>query len=544
MNNPAQQEVFANLYMVRHGESTCNTVNRIAGCLDAPLTLLGRAQATKAAKSECDVRFDIVYASPLSRAYQTAQIIADAHDVEKTSIRSDTRLIERDFGSYTLENKSILQRRHGVVEYERAMNADSETMRDGETFGQFQARVQEFFDQELVPWLREGKTVLVVSHKYVIEYICRLILDGPGEEGYDLRLPNSQILRGDKIRHFIKDESKWRNMFYDWLVVKHATIFVLAILVGLLVNLSGVRTEASPWIMLALLVVATAITMCRIEVESIVTYTKSPEIVRNVFLRYLAVPTVGAIAVAAFDGATRDFAYNATMIVAAPAAISVLTVSRCLGGLVMPSLAYVGWSSLATIVPISILLSLGQQEQVAQHVLLVSVVSLGSVLIPYLLIRFLRQHDPIRIAKYGERNAHVAVVLLAAFIFLATLRIDLATGWRDGLVSLGIVVLLRVFAGIVARKQGVNALDAYVSMSYPNTFIVIVIAGIVANIEVQQIATWLLLPLFACSVVDGLYARWLVLDPADRRLKSLLGIGEPRDTENGSNRPERWLRAG
>ena len=67
------------LYLVRHGESEANAAHRYAGQSDSPLTERGRAQARAVAASLRGVRFDRVVSSDLSRARDTAEIIAREH---------------------------------------------------------------------------------------------------------------------------------------------------------------------------------------------------------------------------------------------------------------------------------------------------------------------------------------------------------------------------------------------------------------------------------------------------------------------------------
>jgi broad specificity phosphatase PhoE len=520
------RDIFASLYMVRHGESTCNTVNRIAGCLDAPLTFLGRSQAIEASRAHHNARFDRVYVSPLSRAYHTAEIIAGAHGKEGCVLAVEERLVERDFGDYTLENKSLLQRKHGVTEYERAMNNNSPTMGGGESFQVFHSRVLQFFEQELLPALARGEQVLVVSHKYVIELICRMILKKPPELAYDLRLPNSQIIRGDRIESYIKNESKWKNIFYDWMVVNHPLIFCLAVVGGLFANYAGLKVNVPEALLLSMLLIATSVTMCRIELESAASYLKDAVTIRQALLRYVLIPIAAIGSISLFNGQNEESLRIGAMILAAPAAISALTVSRCLGGLVMPSLAFVTWSSVLAVVPTALLFAVFPGGDVVGSIATTAVVSIGSILFPFLAVRAFRYRLPIRTAKFGERYAHTAVIVLALFIFLSSLRLELADAWKYGITATAAVVALRLLAALIARNVGINALDAYASMSYPNVFVVIIIAGLIGNNEVQQVATWLLFPLFALSVFDGWYARWLALSVADRRLLQVLGVAK------------------
>lgn len=68
------------IYIVRHGESEGNRADLFLGHTDLPLTEKGRVQAALAGgyAKEKRLSFDKVYASPLCRAYETAEIIGRA----------------------------------------------------------------------------------------------------------------------------------------------------------------------------------------------------------------------------------------------------------------------------------------------------------------------------------------------------------------------------------------------------------------------------------------------------------------------------------
>ncbi len=113
-----------NLFLLRHGESTCNEVNRFAGTVDAPLTALGEAQAARAASQWRGKPPEIVYVSPLLRARRTAELLYAGVDTETEAtpfFRVDERLRERHFGDFTLRNKAFIQRDVGLRSYERAL---------------------------------------------------------------------------------------------------------------------------------------------------------------------------------------------------------------------------------------------------------------------------------------------------------------------------------------------------------------------------------------------------------------------------------------
>ena len=66
------------IYMIRHGESLGNLHKQFLGHTDLGLSEKGIAQAEAAAAyvREAGLCFDRVYASPLSRAYETARLVA------------------------------------------------------------------------------------------------------------------------------------------------------------------------------------------------------------------------------------------------------------------------------------------------------------------------------------------------------------------------------------------------------------------------------------------------------------------------------------
>ncbi len=83
--------------LLRHGESEGNLSGVLQGQSDYPLTTAGVGQAQRLAsnwKSE-DTKFDLIISSPLLRASQTAEIIANSL---KLSIEYDPAWKERNFG--------------------------------------------------------------------------------------------------------------------------------------------------------------------------------------------------------------------------------------------------------------------------------------------------------------------------------------------------------------------------------------------------------------------------------------------------------------
>ncbi|HEX6035114.1 MAG TPA: histidine phosphatase family protein, partial [Anaerolineales bacterium] len=94
--SPSDKPVYQFVFL-RHGESIGNAQARWQGQSDYALTDKGRAQAQALAerwKSE-NMKFDLIVASPLSRARETAEIIASAVDA---TLELDSIWLERHIG--------------------------------------------------------------------------------------------------------------------------------------------------------------------------------------------------------------------------------------------------------------------------------------------------------------------------------------------------------------------------------------------------------------------------------------------------------------
>lgn len=64
------------MILIRHGQSTANATGVWQGQLEFPLSNLGRLQAAEAGQALKGTKISGVYASPLSRAFETAEIVA------------------------------------------------------------------------------------------------------------------------------------------------------------------------------------------------------------------------------------------------------------------------------------------------------------------------------------------------------------------------------------------------------------------------------------------------------------------------------------
>ena len=85
------------LLLVRHGETDWNADGRLQGQTDRPLNECGRRQARQLAGELADEKLDAVYASDLSRARETAEIVGEQLGL---AVVLDADLREKDWGTW------------------------------------------------------------------------------------------------------------------------------------------------------------------------------------------------------------------------------------------------------------------------------------------------------------------------------------------------------------------------------------------------------------------------------------------------------------
>lgn len=526
--------VWRNLFLVRHGESTANEINRFAGAIDAPLTELGRAQARRAGHGWHAGRIDNVYVSPLLRARQTADILLDtlpARALQQAEVHYDERLSERHFGDFTLQNKTRLQRRFGVREYEASLYRSDAKLHGGETFDAFRRRILEFIRRELYPALKSGRRILIVAHKYVIELMSRLILRLPEADGHDLRLPNARILAGSELGHFVHGESQAHNLFREWIVVHHSRVLAGAAGLGLLLKAFGISLAVPSPLLFTLLLVATAISLARVSLRHPVAMREPSFLpVNRLIVRFVLLPwaVVGLSPLLWPELASESSSLllAIALLLAAPTAVTALVLSRSTGGMILPSVYMILLStamSLAT--TIGLLWFFGFSNLALQAFVYIGLSVFGLVL-PMLAVYTLRKRFPIRTAKISEDHASTAVLALGVFVLCAFLNIELSSFFPHGIAAIALGVALRLAAVRMARHYSLFSLDEYFSMSYPNIFLVIILASLLGNGTIMELTTWFLVPMFVLAPLDDILIRRMQHFQPRFRLLSYLQINQ------------------
>ena len=151
------------IYIVRHGLTEWNKLKKLQGAADVPLAKEGILLAERTGEALRNVRFDICFTSPLSRAKQTAECVLGKRDVP---IIPDKRIQEIDFG--VLEGDQVRDADGNYIDpqIETFFRAPVNFKRPekGEDIFDVIARTKDFWDEITSDPTLADKTILVASH--------------------------------------------------------------------------------------------------------------------------------------------------------------------------------------------------------------------------------------------------------------------------------------------------------------------------------------------------------------------------------------------
>ncbi len=165
------------IYVVRHGETEWNAINKVLGRNDMPLNEKGIAQAHEIAHSLKNKKIEVFLCSPLRRARQTADAVSNEIGIR---YKVDDRLIEQDFGRFEGVDRSDR-------EYQAAKREFFVRYPGGESFFDLAARVYPLIEEL-------GDTnALLVTHGGICRIIRSYFEDMGNEEFVQFSQENCEV---------------------------------------------------------------------------------------------------------------------------------------------------------------------------------------------------------------------------------------------------------------------------------------------------------------------------------------------------------------
>ncbi|HZV02325.1 MAG TPA: histidine phosphatase family protein [Planctomycetota bacterium] len=176
------------VYLARHGETDWNAQGRIQGHTDVPLNEAGRDQALALAQSLARKDVAGVGASDLSRARDTARIVARTLGLEAPL--STSALRERGLGTFEGLTRAELERRHAKA-WALYKQDPANTPPGGEPYDHFMERVQRGVSLLAKKLARRKRPALVVTHGGVLKALLLASLEAPTL----VTVPNGAVFR-------------------------------------------------------------------------------------------------------------------------------------------------------------------------------------------------------------------------------------------------------------------------------------------------------------------------------------------------------------
>lgn len=177
--------------MLRHGESEWNKSNLFTGWVDIPLSLKGIEESLQAGTEIADLPVDIIFTSSLIRAQTTAVLAMAKHKSGKVPLvlhpgqgkleqwaqiyspktKKNTipliiswELNERMYGELQGLNKQEMREKFGESQVQLWRRSYDTRPPEGESLAMTAERAWPYFQNTIMPHLKQGKNVFISAH--------------------------------------------------------------------------------------------------------------------------------------------------------------------------------------------------------------------------------------------------------------------------------------------------------------------------------------------------------------------------------------------
>ena len=217
----SEKQEITKLVLLRHGKSIWNHDRHFTGWSDVALSPKGEEEAERAGRllKEAGYAFDICFTSELKRATDTLKIVLASMGLEKIPVRQDWRLNERHYGALEGLGRWQAIRQFGIWpilstqicfaaippsldindarfpgNQARYAGIDKTLLPLAESIEQTVERVLPFWQQTILPEIRQGKRVLIVSHKNLLRGLMMQLANLSQKQVMKLSIATAQPL--------------------------------------------------------------------------------------------------------------------------------------------------------------------------------------------------------------------------------------------------------------------------------------------------------------------------------------------------------------
>ncbi len=159
------------LYIIRHGQTAWNKEEVFRGTRDIPLNEVGLKEAVAVGAYLESVPFDALYTSPLSRARQTAQAVAEATGLAPLD---EPNLIDLNFGDWQGISLQEVKEKYPELYATWTTRPERAAFPGGESLNDVLTRVKSLLSRLLKEYPED--TVALFTHRVVCKvFICHLL---------------------------------------------------------------------------------------------------------------------------------------------------------------------------------------------------------------------------------------------------------------------------------------------------------------------------------------------------------------------------------
>ena len=235
----SHEKPWATLVIVRHGQSVWNQQNIFTGWVDVDLSEQGVEEARRAGESLKAMGFvpDVAFTSLLKRAIRTLWVMLEEADLVWVPVMKSWRLNERHYGGLQGKNKAETAREFGDDQVHvwrrsftvrpplldpagqanpaddaqyRAVDIDPTELPLGESREDTSRRVLPYWEAEIAPRLRDGKSVLIAAHGNSLRALIKHLEHVSDEDISAVNIPTGL----PKVYEFDRQLTPTRHYYY------------------------------------------------------------------------------------------------------------------------------------------------------------------------------------------------------------------------------------------------------------------------------------------------------------------------------------------
>ena len=204
------------LILLRHGASIWNEKNLFTGWVDIPLSSKGVDEALQAGQTIAKLPIDVIFTSTLVRAHMTtmlamlhhasgkvpcvmhseggmleewATIHSEETEANTIPVRCAWQLNERMYGELQGMNKDEMRQKFGAEQVQIWRRSFDVAPPEGESLKMTSERTLPYFKEEILPYLDQGKNVLISAHGNSLRSIVMMLENLSSKQVVELEFP-------------------------------------------------------------------------------------------------------------------------------------------------------------------------------------------------------------------------------------------------------------------------------------------------------------------------------------------------------------------